>query len=258
VALTSWSNSNYLRRTSQVLDTYPLLISGWFYWATLPGADTGVICAVGVSTSGDNQRRLNSQASATPEAFSRSTSNASAAATAAASATTWAHAFAEFISTSSRACLLNGANRNSDTTAISPTASDSVYIGVNTTAAANAFQAAGGLAEISIWDGTGMTSGNMDSLASKLALGGNPLNITAESGQPWTAKLVAYWKLLNTTDLNDYSGNAFDLTMIGTLTNAASHPVIDPFPLPSGLAKSYFNRFPKPLFRQPIEQGRLL
>src|SRR5690349_21647093 len=185
MSLTSWSTSNYLRRTSQVLDSYPLLISGWFYLATVPSGNTTVICGVGVSGSGNNERRLNVQGGspAVPEAFSRTTSNAAAAATTGASQATWGHAFAEFIATNSRACLFNGSTRGTGGTTRAPSASDSEYGAINMTASGNGWHSTRRLAEISMWDGTGMASGDMDTLAGKLfnggagGAGGNPINM---------------------------------------------------------------------------------
>jgi len=157
---------------------------------------------------------------------------AEAASSAVSSVNTWFHCGGEWISTTSRASLLNGANRGTNTTSVNPAASDRVYIG-HLAVDNEIMGSTDGIAEISIWDGAGMTTGNMDSLLGKLynggaaGAGGNPLNITVEAAQPWTGKLVAYWPLTNTTDLADASGNGHNLTMQGTLTNFASHPTIE-------------------------------
>jgi hypothetical protein len=139
--------------------------------------------------------------------------------------TTWTHVFGEALSTTSRAASINGANRGTNGTTINPSAATGVRIG--TRAAGDEFyQAAGAIAEVSIWDGTGMSDGNRASLSTKLAVGWNPININAEVGQPWTGKLTAYI-LDSSNSLTDLSGNGHNFTMIGTLTNFGSHPTID-------------------------------
>jgi hypothetical protein len=226
MALTSWSASNYLRRLSQVYDTYPFMISAWGFRGVTVNAVNMI--EVGTSASADHVRgRL--QASGTNnrlEAQSRSTSNAAASLALDAPLSTWFHIAGEFIATNSRAVLQDGANRVSDATSVSPNASNSVHVGVRSDAS-SPWPSGSGLAEASIWNCSGMTTGNMDSLAVKLAAGENPINIDAEAGQPWTGLLVAYWPLTNTSDLADATGNGHDLTMVGTLTNHASHPTID-------------------------------
>jgi hypothetical protein len=231
MALTSWSASNYLERVAQVINTYPFLISVWLHRVT-----TGGSCAVYV---GDNvqQRRGQVRIDGTTGAVQALTFDGTVindANTAVGQGTgSWYHGFGEFTAANSVAALINAGNKA--TNANNPTVgnSDRVRIGVLPDAS-QPFGNTNGIAEIALWDGTGMTAGNMDSLATKLfnggvaGAGGNPLLITAEGGQPWSGKLRAYWPLANTTDLADASGNGHTLSMVGTLTNFASHPTIEP------------------------------
>jgi hypothetical protein len=138
---------------------------------------------------------------------------------------TWFNMCGSWVSSASRSAWFNGGTAGNDTTSISPTTPDRTNIGSNF--GNFSFPSAAGLAEISVWDLTGFTSGNRDSLAAAVAAGGNPLNITAQVSQPWSGKLVAYWPLTNASTLTDSSGNGHTLTMVGALTNHASHPTID-------------------------------
>jgi hypothetical protein len=227
MALTGWSTSNYLRRLFQVYDTYPFIISWWMKPSTLNDA---VIVSVGLTSAGGDQRRGEvgiGDFTGAGQVFAQSRSTGGAAAnTVAITAGAWIHGYGEFISTASRAASFNGANRATNTGSISPSASDSLHIGVRTDVVVP-FGATDGLAEISIWNGTGMSDAKRASLSTKLAAGQNPINVNAEAGQPWTGLLVAYWPLASTADLTDNSANTHDLTMVGTLTNYASHPTID-------------------------------
>ncbi len=257
MALQNWNGNNYLRRIEAIIAAYPLVISLWVNRASTTGSRYLCSLSPNATRQGLACPAIEGSNNAAASVYDGTTFSEALTSTTVA-LTTWAHIGSEFISTTSRACLLNGAGRGTDTTSSNPTTDRFVVGGYG---AGPLFEFPGttdGIAEISLWNGTGMTSGNMDSLISKLALGGNPLNITAETAQPWTGLLVAYWKLLNSTDLGDYSGNGHDLTAVGTVTNFSSHPVIDIFPLPTGLAPAYFNQFPKPILRTPLTQGRLI
>jgi hypothetical protein len=97
---------------------------------------------------------------------------------------TWFNMCGSWVSSASRSAWFNGGTAGNDTTSISPTTPDRTNIGSNF--GNFSFPSAAGLAEISVWDLTGFTSGNRDSLAAAVAAGGNPLNITAQVSQPWS------------------------------------------------------------------------
>ena len=200
MALTGWSASNYLARLSQVVNTYPFVISAWVYRVST----TGTRQIANVTTSNQAQRRgglvLTSGNLPNGQAYDGTTFGG-ASASLASTVSTWFHAGAELISTTSRAVLLNGANRGTNASTINPATSDRIRIG-SLPDASETMGSSDGIAEISIWDGGGMSAANMDSLLLKLynggaaGAGGNPLNITAESSQPWTGKLVWYRRFL--------------------------------------------------------------
>lgn len=227
-ALTGWSTANYLRHLAQVINTYPFFISVWVYVPTGLGTEERTLVAVGQDGQ-SNQRRASVGLVATVEelfALSRTTGSVVIDTNQIIPKDAWVHGFGEFTSTTFRAISMNGAFRNSVATASDPAASDSLKIGVrpdNSTP----FSATGRIAEVSIWNGTGIDETNTLALRDKLAGGDNPLNVTAEAAQQWTGALVAYWPLTSATDLTDHA-DTFDLAMVGTLTTAASHPTIDP------------------------------
>ena len=57
MGLTGWSTSNYLRRLSQVVNTYPFMISGWGTTSATTGAETA--CHIGLAAD-TNHRRVRS------------------------------------------------------------------------------------------------------------------------------------------------------------------------------------------------------
>lgn len=230
MALTSWSAANYLQRLSAVYDTYPFIISVWVNQPTITAA---YAVSIGQQATSDHVRGQMIVESANAFlALTRSTASVFAASTTTLATNTWSLGFGEFIATNSRAASVNGANRGTNTGSISPNASDSLFIGRRQGATDSPFPAAAAIAEVSIWDGTGMSDANRASLHSKLynggagGAGGNPININAEVGQPWTAKLEAYY-INSANAITDLSGNGHDLTMVGTLTNFGSHPNIE-------------------------------
>lgn len=227
MGLTSWSSSNYLRRLSRVYDTRPFMVSSWAYRAGTVNAQW-FAC---IGTSGSNDQRVSLNASGVDnriEAQVRTTSQEAVTLTVDMPLTTWTHFAAAWVSTSTVEIWMNGGNKVSNSGfTLTPSNSDSVYIGVRPDNLGDGWPSSGALAEDSIWDLTGFASGDRDSLTSKLSLGGNPLNITSETGQPWTGKLIAYWPMTTTSDILDLSGNAHHLTMVGTLTQFSTHPTID-------------------------------
>jgi hypothetical protein len=221
VALTGWSASNYLTRAASP-GGEPVLFSVWAYRT----ADVaGKAIDVGTSGSGNNQRDLIHTVGATI-ARVRSTVNGIAQATADCPQDTWSHLAGAFVSATSRECWVDGGNKGSDVTSISPSAPDITRIGVSASTI-SPWMTAGALAEVSFWNLSGFTATDRDNLAAKLAAGENPLNINGESGQPWAGAMLAYSSLRTTADITDESGGGFDYSMTGTLTAFGSHPVVD-------------------------------
>lgn len=233
MAIQGWGVSNYLQRLSQVIDTYPFIVAAWANRASTSGNRT--IVHIGTGTASDQRRaqlRINTANTINAANFDTVTFDQATSSTTS-SQNTWFLAGGEYISTTSRAALLNGGGRGTNASSINPSSSDRIYVGA--LAVGNeTMGSTDGIAEISLWDAAGMTSGNMDSLLGKLfnggagGAGGNPVLINAESSQPWTGKLSAYWPLTSTSDLADASGNGKTLSIAGSLSNFGSHPNIEP------------------------------
>src|SRR5262245_60929974 len=170
MGLTGWDGANYLLRSSQIVSTYPFVISAWVHRVTTANQKT--ICEVGL-TGQPNHRRV--QFRIDPSQFLQllvydNSAIDSATASATIPASQWSHAGGEAISTTSRAALVNGANRVSNATSVNPSASDRFSIG--TALNGEPIGTTDGIAEVSLWDGSGMSNANMDSLIAKLYNGG--------------------------------------------------------------------------------------
>lgn len=223
MALTGFTASIFLWRTAAVLTAYPLMLSAW-----VNNTVAGVQSIVSLDLSTDvNQRaaiiRLNNLQ---PQATAFDTFAFVAATSTAVTSGAWRQFSGCFLLTTQREVRHTGGNFATDGTSCAPATPDRTWIGTSQGSEASA--PSGAIAEVSIWDLTGVsTVADRDALDAKLAAGGNPLNITAEGSQPWSGKLRAYWPLLNTSDLADASGNGHLMTMQGSLTTFGSHPTID-------------------------------
>jgi len=226
MALTGWSDTNFLSRAA-VVGTEPFFVAGWCNLAS--SAVYKTLYAQGAVDTGANYRHAqitDSSNIAVVESYD-GTADGIASSNIGHPASSWFVFGAAFTSGSSRSIWLHTDTRVDDTTAVTITGGTATRIGKAMNDGAP-FAATGGIAEVSVWNTTGMTLANLDSLVVKIRAGENPININAESSQPWTGKLFRYWPLTNSTTLTDASGNdATPLTMNGTLTNFASHPTID-------------------------------
>lgn len=220
MALSGWSASNFLHRASDV-GTEPFLISAWGNVASAPSFNMLVGKSTGAAFTGYRAMAHRGGAGVPIKATVELT--AEAVATTATPTGAWHHAAVAFVSTTLREAWVNGANKGTNTTSITPGAADRVRIGL-TPSGVDAYP--GGLAEVSFWDLTGFSSTDRDNLVAALASGDNPLNLTAAAGQPWTGKLLAYW-IDSANTITDLSANGRHMTLNGTLTNFGSHPTID-------------------------------
>lgn len=228
MALTSWAG-NYLSTTSMPLTAYPLLLSAWGYRVSTTANRT--MLQIGTSGSGDPNRygQLRLVSGNQVSAATLGTGFVAAQTTTIAGADTWFHAAASFSATNARDAYINGGDKSPDVTASDATTPDIVYAGHN--APGENWGSGDALGELSIWNTSGFSSTNRDDLVTKLAGGDNPIAIKLEVGQPWTDMLVAYWRLTDTNDLNDLSGNGHHMTMQGTLTNwGGTQPPVDQAP----------------------------
>lgn len=225
MGVTNWSDSNYLSNAA-LIGTEPFFVAIWCNVAQ-SATFRGVYGQGVLDTSNYRQVVLFDSNVGVAESYNGTNDGLATSANTHPNST-WFLLAGAFISTTSRSIWVDGGTRADDTTSVTVGAGGVSVIG-RTPQSSIPFTAAGGIAEVSVWNATGMTSGNMDSLVSKLkgsGSGGNPLNIKAEVGQPWSDKLVSYWTLNNNTDLNDKFGSN-NLTANGTINNFASHPTID-------------------------------
>jgi hypothetical protein len=226
MALTSWSDSNFLSRLAAGWPgAEPFMVSAWCNLATGSAAYRFIYEIYDFADASSNRRslRLADNDGLECEIVNGAQGVASDGTH---PNNTWFNVCGAWVSSTSRSAWLNGGTSGDDATSVSVIAPNRTLIG--TGGGIFSFPAAAGLAEISVWDLTGFSAGNRDSLAAALAAGQNPINLNAAAAQPWTGKLSRYWTLLNTSTLTDASGNdATPLTMDGTLTNHASHPTID-------------------------------
>lgn len=135
-----------------------------------------------------------------------------AATTVAATLGAWNHAAGVFTNNSSRSAFLNGANKVTETTTVTPNVAGlTTYIGHN---AYDANYLNGLLAEVGVWD-----VALSDDEVAALAKGFCPLLIRPQS-------LIAYWPLFgNQSPEPDRWKNRYDLTLTGSPAKA-DHPRI--------------------------------
>jgi hypothetical protein len=126
----------------------------------------------------------------------------------------WQHGCGVWASSSSRACYLNGANKGTDSTAITTGTLDTGFVGVGSGGSAYAQFWPGSIAEAAVWN-----AALSDQEVAALAAGLNPRRIRP-------ASLVAYWPLWGLAspepDLSDSANN---------LTLTASPPAANHAPL---------------------------
>src|SRR5690348_8570076 len=237
MAIKSFDDSNYLFRAAAVWPgALPFMVSAWANGATGIARPKNIY-SLAISGTANQKRELFNASN--DHLQCRSCDGAACSGADIASPTwpnnTWTHTFGAWIASNNRYSYINGGNRANDTVSRTVSSPNRTCIGTSgNNVDGNSWDVNGGLAEVSVWDATGFSLANQDSLASKLynggagGAGGNPININNESAQPWTGKLVAYWPLTTTTDLaNALNPGTNDLTMQGTLTNFASHPNIE-------------------------------
>lgn len=231
MALTGWSSSNHLKKTSsKVYDTEPMMISAWIKVPDFT-TDYYMLATSGVDGSTVNRRTLRTDittGNVTAQIVGGS-SGSTATTSTAGSINTWVHCFAEFIASDSGAALINGGSKGTGYTARVPASADCFYVGILPNGSSFPMRSTGGLCEISVWNAAGLSSAERDALAALLYNGGtsggaNPLNVNASG--TYAGLLIAYWLDSNNT-ITDLAGNGHDLSTVGTLSDFGDHPTID-------------------------------
>lgn len=225
--------TDYYSLASAPITSYPLCISAWLYW---PSASTNeAACAVwlgqasssdrfavaAVGQFGTNFTRI--------QAVSRIGSTTGAETTADFTEDAWFHYFGWWPSFTERNVQTDdGSDKNQNTVDMTGIGTPTLLrIGRRGDGTPAPWDDSCGIAEVSIWTGTG-SSANDEALGDLLATGDNPLNLDETAAQPYTGKLVSYWTLETTSATTDQKG-ANDLTVNGTLANFGSHPTIDAY-----------------------------
>lgn len=131
-----------------------------------------------------------------------------ASSTAGPSANTWAHACAVFSANNARACYLNGGNKGTEATTVTPTGINRTALGRKNDATAD-LNLSGLLAEAAIWN-VALT----DTEVAILALGTSPLLVRPDA-------LAAYWPLIGRASPEIDRVGDFPLTVTGA--TAADH-----------------------------------
>jgi hypothetical protein len=244
MALTGWSTSNYLTRAAAVESSYPFVVAAWINIPSAPGA-IATILQLGTSGAATHLY-ADLDISTTPRVragATGATTISAASSTSNLGTNAWILASGEFTSTTDRAAQSNGANEGTNATSRAPNAPDITRVGIGTDTLLP-FHATGGVGEISIWDTTGFTSGEIDSLQDELATlqGGtsayNPLAIDAQAAV-WAGKLLAYWRLSDSSDVTDLSGNGHALSLVGSLSTFGSSPPVDAVPSAGGSGAAF-------------------
>lgn len=229
MALTGWSVSNFLSRSTTTLwnGSDPLFINGWGFRPQDSGQ--GDMVGIGDATVSDEVRtRANNGNTICQDVDNGSVNTAGTGIQA--PNNTW-FSLQGNRTTSNLDVWLNGANNAGGNASGTTLSVDEIQVGRSILG--SIWGSTWGLAEVSLWDTTGFSQTDLNNLAAKLATGGaggngaNPLDVNAEAAQPWTGQLLAYWRLENTSDICDLSGNGHDLALNGTLSNHASHPPVD-------------------------------
>lgn len=245
MALTGFSASDFLRQAAVVWPGgQPFLVSWWGWIESGYGGATANAYLIGEATGAHRRDTgvFGTEVRPFAEVVAASTGSANITALNGAGNEVWFNATGAWVANNLREVWIDGSAKVSNTTNIAANAPQVTNIGARTDVTPGApapWPANSGLAEMSVWDTTGFSTANRNSLAALLsAITGsgvalNANNINAQSGQPWTGALVAYWDMRELVDVGggvfivpDLSGNGHDLTVVGTLSLFDSHPPV--------------------------------
>ena len=204
MALSGWSTSNYIGKSSALLTAVPLTMACWFNVTASPGA--GAFTLIDLHASGSNATSNNFKLQVTgtsPNISVVAQTSGSGAASSGASTGVWAHGCSVFSAINARAAFLNGANKGTNAASQTPTGINQARIGiVGGSAPGNAVN--GRIAEAAIWN-----VALSDDEVAALGKGFSPRLIRPSA-------LVAYLPIIR--DFIDVKGAGFSVT--GSLTVA--------------------------------------
>jgi hypothetical protein len=224
-AATGWSISNFLSRDGLIRDGENMLFTAWVH--TISTA-TQTVLSQGQSGSISHRRFMATPGTPRTRTSSVQVASGTVNTTGLMSQTTWQAMASAFVSSTERHAYINGGSKVSNTTSVVPGVPNQIRLGINN-ATLLPWNNLGAIADVAVWDTTGMSGAEIDSLVALVhtlvsGFAPNPLVVNAQSGQPWEDTLLAYWPLdfNDASPWNDQSGNAHHLTMNGTLTEFAS------------------------------------
>ena len=199
-------SSEYLENTTAApVLAVPLTMAAWFYCDDVTTWTDRNLVSIQDKDTEKNYFQLRLRAGDTEivRAHTRSAAaQGGATSTAEYNVNTWHHAAAIFSATDARAVYLDGANKGTENTDITPVDLDSVSIGRLGDSSPDQYMS-GGIFLAAIWN-VALTDAEVALLAAKHA----PLCIRPEN-------LMAFWPLTDTVDDSDWLGG-FDLTAFNT------------------------------------------
>jgi hypothetical protein len=229
--LTGWSDETNWLSVAAGIVTRPFGISAWAH----DGDDwvAGSIAISGTAGITNQAHRLTTDDGGTRilSANARTTASGAALAASAFTANAWFHGFGAFVDNGLREARLNGADLGTNTNNRNVSEPDIFTIGARADGS-TPWVGGGGICSVSLWDLTDFDETDRTALAAELAtlvegVAPDPRDVDAQVGQAWSGMLLAYWRLADSTDLDDLVG-ANDLTMNGTLTTfGTASPVGD-------------------------------
>lgn len=222
MARTGWSTSNYLSYTAGVATGYPLTMACWAYRTTIAAS---LYSLIALNNSGSAANRNCFRLSVgTGDGVGTAVRFTAAAAstqvnvdtTTGSPANTWFHACAVGTSATSRAVFLNGANKGTTTTSITPSGINRTGVGIafGSDVSTNPMDGSGFIAEAAIW-----SAALTDQEVASLATGVSALQVRPQS-------LLAYYPIIGNNAPEQNLLDATSALVVSGTLGAAAHPRI--------------------------------
>lgn len=183
-------NGEGLERAAALLTAVPMTLSAWVRPADTTSSKA--VCGIGNLTGSNNNFGLFLTNAGKAEAYvSQNGSFGEAITTASYSANTWHHLAGVFPANNSRSVYLDGGNKVTETTSITPAGVDRTSVGLQRQGGSGSqFYFLGRIAEVAVW-----SVALSDAEVAQLAAGANPRTIQASS-------LVEYWPITGQAVVN--------------------------------------------------------
>lgn len=218
------ASAQSLSRSGAVLTAIPITFAAWARINDLT-TDSGIMaCGDTGGTSYFGIRVV--QTTGIPQAVARSASvNANAAAGAAITLNQWHHVCGVYTNNSSRACFLDGANKGTNATAVTPASLDTTAIGATYFSGVLQVPADGDVAEVAMWN-----AALTDAEVALLASGVSPMTVRP-------ASLIAYWPITGRVSPEISFVGEFPMTLNGAPVQSQHPPKVGWFPYRVGGSK---------------------